>query len=442
MATHRGFVRTIEVGRAGLVTVNLILADGSAGTYIIRDLDGDPERFNERLSKLGILRDAMNRAEPVEIEHTPTDGGEEIQRAVRISRDALAPLTKVDQLAGLIVSLQVYSENGVDASGEKHDIARVGVLTNNLNVQNVVLDLQAPERQVANAQLDLLWDAQARGLGVTLGVEPQPNAGPSLIISVQTGDPADTFGDDGAKDVSGFVESLSLIRISGGGNFAQVGFTTAPDFTGSGNVVSSAPFTPALLSFLVSKNSEAYELFEAGLRDNLRMRVHYVHANPKQGNPNDPGKNVPGRPSAVAGGGDGGVDLALSVELLAPIASASRPVWVSISRESLDKGPEAACADGVPSSDLTAKTLRDLHIPYAAVWKGYGCFNHGVYRFQIGVSCSFNISLDGEPLCVHASDDPAVKFAYACLCGEHEVCVELDGWTCDQDFVFDVYRLR
>ena len=31
-------------------------------------IDGDPERFNERLSKLAVLRDAMNRAEPVEIE--------------------------------------------------------------------------------------------------------------------------------------------------------------------------------------------------------------------------------------------------------------------------------------------------------------------------------------------------------------------------------------
>ena len=92
MAITRGFVQAIEIGRAGLARIFLIQADGTAGIYVISDLDGDPERFNERLSKLGILRDAMSRAEPVEIEHSKGEGGETIDRAVRISRDSLAPI--------------------------------------------------------------------------------------------------------------------------------------------------------------------------------------------------------------------------------------------------------------------------------------------------------------------------------------------------------------
>jgi hypothetical protein len=116
MPTKRGFVQQIEVGRAGLVRVLLIHSDGTTGTYTIADLDADPERFNERLSKLAILRDAMDRAEPVEIEHAAE--GQAIDRAARISRDALAPSTKVDQVVGVVVDLGVISQNAVAAQGE------------------------------------------------------------------------------------------------------------------------------------------------------------------------------------------------------------------------------------------------------------------------------------------------------------------------------------
>src|SRR5436190_22409278 len=62
-----------------------------------------------------------------------------------------------------------------------------------------------------------------------------------------------------------------------------------------------------------------------------------------------------------AAASSGGSDLFISfgAELLAPLASASRGVWVEIRRESLDVGPERAyCATGTPSSDLTPQSLR------------------------------------------------------------------------------------
>ena len=68
METLRGFILKIEVGRAGLVRVTVLLDSGNVRIFVITDLDADPERFNERLSKLAIVRDAMDRGEPVEIE--------------------------------------------------------------------------------------------------------------------------------------------------------------------------------------------------------------------------------------------------------------------------------------------------------------------------------------------------------------------------------------
>ena len=70
MPIIRGFVERLEIGRAGLVVASLRHDDGSTNDYQIADLDADPERFNERLSKLGILRDAMTPAEPVEVEYS------------------------------------------------------------------------------------------------------------------------------------------------------------------------------------------------------------------------------------------------------------------------------------------------------------------------------------------------------------------------------------
>src|SRR5687768_10598673 len=86
--TFRGFILNIQVGRAGLVTVTLLLLDGTMRSFVIEDLDADPERFNERLSKLAILRDAMNESEPVEIRAETSESGDSIVQVTRLSRDA------------------------------------------------------------------------------------------------------------------------------------------------------------------------------------------------------------------------------------------------------------------------------------------------------------------------------------------------------------------
>ena len=38
--------------------------------------------------------------------------------------------------------------------------------------------------------------------------------------------------------------------------------------------------------------------------------------------------------------------------------------------------------------------------------------------------------------------DRAGDIVHACLCGEHELCVVLKGWTCKMTFEMDVYRIR
>lgn len=459
MPVIRGFVQKIDVGRAGLVQVTLVHEDATSGVYIIRDLDADPERFNERLSKLGILRDAMNRAEPVEIEHRKGEGGEEIDRAVRITRDDLAPPRKTETVTGLVVEVTVSASQGIQAgSAERPDEAAVVLFTAATGLKSYVLNLQIPERAVAQQQLRILLDAEEKTRAVVLQVEPKTASVPR-ILSVATDDAGFLAGSDTGHDLNGFVETLSLIRVNTtvlAATFAHVRFTTAPPFTGLGNTVSKSPFTPMTVDLLVPKNSLVYALFEAGLRDNLRMRVQtqglVIRADDQKTNEgsdvnpqvrlNTKLNSTALANTSAAAGETPMIYLALAAELLAPLASASRPVWINIERESLDRGPEYGCAEGTPSSDLNAKTLRDLRIPYQAVWKGLGCFNRGVYRIQIEADTVVTLALDGAKLCVHDSDNPKVKFAYVCLCGDHELEINLADWTCDKEFNLDVYRLR
>ncbi len=478
MATTRGFVERIEVGRGGLVKVGVVEGDASRSTYVVSDIDGDPERFNERLTKVAVLRDAMNRAEPVEIEHVAGEFGREIERVARISRDALDPPITVEQVSGLVLQVVVQSRNALQGAAEAHDDAQVFVLGLDGSVVALRLDLQAPERLVAKAQLEVITDAHARGTLCRFLVNRPNDAAGVDILAVAAGD-AFAGDRDQRVSVSAFVESLGLILPSGGGlaaaALAATRVTTAPEFTGPGGTLDPGPFTPVELELYVAKGSLTYQLVEAGLRDNLRMRLAYLPIkgrDPKQDKPaekpsrkkkeneDEQGGAVVFRDASYAAelakrygsyveGSEGGAAegsptraLLLAAELLAPLASASRPVWIRIDREMLDRGPEAECVPGLPSSSLKTQTLRDLRIPYPAQWIGLGCFNHGVYRFQLTAPPDATLRVGGDEICLYATADDGTRAGYACVDGDALVTVEIPAYTCDTEFDLDVYRIR
>jgi hypothetical protein len=463
MPIIRGFVEKLEIGRAGLVVASLRHDDGTTADYQIADLDADPERFNERLSKLGILRDAMTRAEPVEIEYGSGEGSgpRTIDRVARITRDGLEPSSSTQRASVMVAGIALSASHRTGARAEASDIATVVVLAADGALASLTLDLQMPERDVASAMLAMLRQAQADGTAVTVVFDAKQRR----IVGVETGDPSAAVSRGDMQIVEGFVESVAVSpMLAPMGNLALVEFTTAPAFAGAGNVVGLVPFTPVTRQFLVVQGSLEYELFLAGLRDKLRMRLFSGAEVAQSGGGNDDtGKpdvvkrmaamthltNAPTpAPGAAAAAPTEGqkppaAALVRAAQLLAALASASRPVWIQISRQSLDEGPAGdRCTEGLPSSDLTPMGLRDLRIPYTAQWQGLGCFNPGVYRLQFTLGVEFEVQVDGKPLCVHASADGTVKFAHACLCGDHEVRVVLKGWTCKMKFEMDVYRIR
>lgn len=430
--------------------------------FTVSDIDGDPERFNERLTKVSVLRDAMNRAEPVEIEHEGGgDGGSEIDRVARVSRDQLLDDGTLSLVTGLVLDLVVESRNDLDGDGEAHDVTRVRLVALDAQTHDVRLDLQAPERLVAVEQLRMLRDAFESGTVVQLLVATSDGEGLKgpEIMSVRVGAGVGAGdGKDQERTVSGFVETLGTMLpaavASAAGSLALTRITTGPELTGVGGAVSPDPFAPEGLGFFVARGSVVYALLEAAVRENDRVRVSYLQlpgaeqrdqvAFTRGVEAGDVAGAYPGAVEATAADeGDGAVEgLLLSAELQAPLSSASRPVWVRIDREMLDVGPASDCVPGLPSTSLHPRTLRDLRIPYPAEWVGQGCFNHGVYRFQLTAPTGSVVLVDDEAICLFPAGDAGVVAGHACLEGDHVVTVQIPEYVCDTEFDLDVFRVR
>lgn len=454
MPTRRGFVEAIEIGRAGQAAATVLHEHGSRTTYVLADLDADPERFNERLSKLGLLRDAMDRAEPVEIEFRSDDNAgdfQTIERVRRLARDALRPTPTLSSVTGSVVGVRLDHINRPDSPAEASDRATIALMVGQ-SVRHFTIDLQIPERGTAETMVAMARQAQADGRALTLAYDAERR----LVYSVEDSDQFATGEDQEADMFDGFVE---LIGHTQDLNLALVQITTAPMFEPDGNLVPLVPFTPEPRLLLVLRGAPEYAVFEAALRDKLRIRVFAQgrrdqrDEDPTGGRDDvirdDNGNVVRARAGlasvrspASAQRFSGPLFFVRGAILLAPLCSAARPVWVRIDRQALDIGPDADCPEGLPSHDLRPRSLREMDLPYTAEWIGLGCFNHGVYRFELPTAVPVRIEVDGQPLCVHEDADHRARFAHACLDGEHQVRIVLEGWSCRHDFAMDVYRIR
>lgn len=448
MPTIRGFVEAIEIGRAGLVTVFILHADGTNGTYNLADLDADPERFNERLSKLGLLRDAQDRAEPVEIEFGDTDNeASSILRVRRLSRDVLARPGDMQQISGMIVGVGMTVINMTRPQGEQTDIARLMLLTNG-TFQSFILPMQIPERIAAASLVDVALAAQDSGSEVTLKFDVNTR----LIAGLDTTTSGRGAGGKDATVVAGYVESIAPTAIS---NLMMVDLTSAPVFGTEGNTVPLVGFVPTVYSFLMARGSVEYELAEAALRDTLRLEVSATAPSNDNGEITDGddnshsesiSANIRGIFMAVSHDEDpprsGDILLVNSAKLDAPLSSASRPVWIEIDSHAMEVGPDGDCVEGLPSHDLRPQSLHQIDLPYSAEWRGLACFNRGVYRFQISTTATFTMSIDGEPICLLFGEKEQLWFAHACLVGDHEVVFHFENWKCSRKFDMDAYRIR
>ncbi|AKJ32139.1 hypothetical protein [Caldimonas brevitalea] len=445
MPVLRGFVERLEVGRAGRAVAAVLHDDGTRADYRLSDLAVNSVRAGEAAAQLALLRDALSRAEPIEIDYAQEapQGPRDLERVTRITRDALLSSESTEAVPVHVVGVALFAHNQAGATAELSDTAAVTVLDAEGHVRQYLLELQIPERCVGQALLDQLCTAQHRGTPVVLHVAARE----LRIVGLEVGG-AEATADVGSSTevLDGFVEHIVCAPgLTAIGNSALVGFTTAPAFSGVGHTAALQSFTPRLRRFLVVTGSQEYGLFVAALRDKLRMRV-------LAGSVVQPADAAPRAQTAAdaveeslptADHADGPVRMVCAAQLLAPLASMSRPVWLQVCRQSLDDGPEPAqCHDGLPADDAEVSTTAPTTAPRTAQWTGLACFNPGVYRFQFELPVTFEVNVDGRPLRLHPGDRGGLHFAHARLDGEHEVRVQLHQWTSQHRFRLDVYRIR
>lgn len=473
MPTERGYVEKLGIGRAGLVEACIMHTDNSSVIYTIADLDADPERFNERLSKLAILRDAMDRAEPVEIEFQNSDdvGARNIDSVMRITRDTLRRELEGALIQGVIVAMAAQTQTVISPKLEAPDRLGMFVMTKT-SLEFCQINMQMPERPTARTMSDIARDAYRTGATVTIGIDAETFDVRTITLQQAQG----FIGSQLVPTFSAFVEEITHTQFAG---LMRIDVTTAPEFQGDGNIVPLDAFIPERRVLAVIYQSPEYELLEAALRDKLRVEL-VTSKQPERDDGDDTSNDVPpartdntsrdvaevGIPErnrslasmTAAVGMSASSDLDLprrdvatdlqdiymlrGVTLQHALCSATRPVWIEINRRALDIGPDAECVDGLPSNDMRPQTIRELNLPYQAAWIGTGCFNHGVYRIQLMTDRALTIWVDSEEICLHTDAESGAIFGHACLNGDHEVRIELENWQCKAKFDIDVYRIR
>jgi hypothetical protein len=459
MATLRGFVETIEVRGDGWCSIALdaVNAGNTLQTFFIPNLDGDLTQNNKRLGQLSLLRDALARVLPVEIDYTSSaDQGNLIDDVIihpRPSLDARPGTVTVD---GVVIGLSVnelWPQSDSSPYLDAPDVANVIVLTDAGDVQGLLLDLQRPDPLTAQAEFRMLRMAYRSRRPVQLlvsaadpGQAGQPSAAAGAKeTNTAAAKPSDTQTGGGyiqatrfvalpESDLSyvyAFLERLGQRYESYNSTAApaishvKVVYTTAPGQTPEGDVSDNGSFTPQRLTAWVPDDSPLLVRLDTALRNNLQVKlglpVVQAQGDNAQTNPVEPGQIH-------------------EVELVSHMGSAARPIWIveECKFTACDSG-DASCTNVPTVQGPGAASFTS--VAHSMSWHGKGYFQEGIWRFILGTGICGEIKIDGKTICCSKPDQPNL-LEHAYLKGLHCVEIELCGVTCASAFTIQIYRIR
>ncbi len=459
MATLRGFVETIEVRGDGWCSIALdaVNAGNTLQTFFIPNLDGDLTQNNKRLGQLSLLRDALARVLPVEIDYTSSaDQGNLIDDVVIHPRPSIDVRPGTVTVDGVVIGLSVnelWPQSDSSPYLDAPDVANVIVLTDAGDVQGLLLDLQRPDPFTAQAELRLLRMAYRSRRPVELLVsadnsEPaNPTAGGNVPkkTAASAAKPSDTQNGTGyiqatrflalpesdLRYVYAFIERLGQRYESFTSTAApaishvKVVYTTAPGQTPEGDVSDNGSFTPQRLTAWVHDDSPLLVRLDTALRDNLQVKLGLPVVQTQ-------GDNAKANPAQA--------DQIHEVELVSHLGSAARPLWI------VEDCKFTAC-DSSDSSCTNVPTVQGpsavsfTSIARSMSWQGKGYFQEGIWRFVLGTGISGEIKIDGKAVCCSRPDQTNL-LEHAYLKGLHCVEIELCGVTCASTFTIQIYRIR
>lgn len=427
MAIFRGFVQTVEVRGDGWceAVLEAVHAGNATQTFFIPNVDGDLTQTNKRLGQLSLLRDALARVLPVEIDYTGTkDQGNLIDDVIihpRPSIDGRAGTVRYD---GVVIGLSVTElgpQSGSSPYLDAPDIANAVLLTDAGDVVGLLLDLQRPDPLTAQSELRLLRMAYRTRRPVEVLVS---DGGPGNNLKA-------AGGPSGATAAAAYIQSTRFLPLAAAElNYAyaflerlgqryesytaaaapaishvKVVYTTAPGQTPEGDVSNDGSFAPQRLTAWVHDDSPLLARLEAALRDSLQVKL------------------------GLSG------DQVHEVELVSHLGSAARPIWI-VEDTGFCAEKDAGTCTNVPTIQGPGGP-QFANLPRTVTWSGKGYFQEGIWRFNLASAGGAELKIDGKAICCSTQ---GMEHAY--LKGMHCVELVLPGVTCASSFTIQIYRIR
>lgn len=437
MPIYKGLVQQIEIRGDGWVEIFLqaVHAGNARQTFFIPNLDGDLTQTNKRLGQVSLLRDALARVLPVQVEYAETTNqGNLVNDLWVFPRPSIEGRPEGREVSGVVVGLSVAEFGPFTASFpylDPPDFATVVLLTDAGALQSYMLDLQRADPQTAQAEFAILEFAHENRRPVVLTVSGTDNSqsqNPSFrgAVSFARG-PSTEVGEwiSAVRWVTvptatldyqyAFVERLGQRYESydpaeaAAVSRAKVVYTTAPGQTPEGDVSDNGSFAPQRLTAWVPDASPLFRLLDQALRESLQVKL-----------------------------GLSGIQIH-EVEMVSPLGSAARPIWIVEECGFTAIGEEEGACSNVPTVQGPSSACLE-RVARTVSWRGKGYFRQGIWRFVSSSTPPMKLKIDGHEICCGKNQAGGLEHAY--LQGMHHVEVELAGVTCATNFSVSIYRIR
>ncbi len=453
MSLQRGFVESIETRKDGWVEIVLLaLHSGNARkTYFIPSLDGDLTKAHRRLAQLSVLRDALARSAPVEVEFlTDEKQGDLVEDVTIYTASSLEKRQGVWWTEGIVVSLSIL-EHGPQSSSTPYldtpDTASVVLLREAGILESYKLDLQRPEPRTAHAILSTLRDALKTRRPVAVRVAPHESnrEEDNYIVGARKRVPSATE----LEEVVAFVESIgqrSESYVEDNSrllNHLWVKYTTAPDQYSAGGLSENGSFVPSSGVAWVHQDSPLLAGLRAALRDQLQVRL------------------------SLSG------DVIHQLEIIAGLGSVARPIWIQFLGSGMCESDDQLCTNQ-PTTSSPSHGILDT-IPHSVSLKGEAYFGAGIWRFHTRSTSPFVLLVDGREVgCGGATEmreatgeqddrldmvkaemtrlqrqvamanqrEGFGQIGHLYLHGVHHVEYRVLGRTCNSRFASEIFRIR
>lgn len=436
MPLFRGFVLSIEVRNDGWVETVLeaVHANNARGTFFIRNLDGDLTQSNRRLGHLSLLRDALARVLPVELEYTEDqEQGDLVDNITILPRPSIDGRVGTRWIEGVVIGLgitELWPPNAASPYLDGPDLASVTLLQDDGSVVGLLLDLQRPDPLTAQDELKILSASHRTRRPVQVLVSGgQEDTGKSRgnapgIAATTSGQGQSSYiqatrwvvvPETDLNYIYAFIERLGQRYESYADNDAtalwsvKVVYTTAPAQTPEGDVSDNGSFVSQTAIAWVPDDSPLLARLEAALRDSLQVKL---------------GLNG---------------DRIHEVEMVSHLGSAARPIWIVDDFRLCCEPDSSGQCTNVPTIQAPSATEFN-NIPRAVTWCGQAYFNEGVWRFLVG-GVSSRLLIDGCNICgTETQQSDYQKHAY--LKGMHKVELQIKDYVCSSTFQMRIYRIR